>query len=674
MPVTTPRHLPRGHWGLATALLLFAVAGCTDATFYSPGGAPARADRVALEGRVCTEDPVRARFPVRVVLLVDRAAGPLYSEYDPGGKRLDALRAFVRDSLDVPRISFAVVGYAGRAKKLAPQTTAFTRNRAQLRSAIRQLSIPRPCLGENQCRDYRDAIRKAGAIIENDAARTPAGLRVLTQYVVMMVNGGPHKPLVPPQRCCPEDDATCRQKRRNASGEKREKLAHACEATIDAQAVERLGRTVEQTGAAGFRFHAYHLATHRGTKPNSGEAEVLDKRIESAMESMAFAGGGVYERYNSVGGFDAEALDVLDLRTVLRSKLLMAVNTNTLAGPDGREPDSDADGLSDSREDALGVSATKADTDGEGVTDRIELLVGLAPTDPDRPDSCDGERPGGDRDADGLTNCDENLIGTEPTLVDSDGDAMPDRLEIAAGTDYLGRDAENDVDGDGTANSQELKQHTDPRSIDTADHLTRAYRYEIDDRGVIRDLSASSPRSISGVEIAGVGNGTDPGVGRLDFRPSPPRLRWREAGDRRYGSAVRIDGSGRYELPAASHRPRRETGGKHLVVKVTPSELPARRATDSIRVISRSRQCLDYTIRNIQLAATRGREGVEAGRNDIVLYFAEAPEGRLRRPGPFRRAEIPVVFEPPSTRRPASPIIEVDDSEFVRPRLRRRNR
>ena len=60
-------------------------------------------------------------------------------------------------------------------------------------------------------------------------------------------------------------------------------------------------------------------------------------------------------------------------------------------------------------------------------------------------------------------------------------------------------------------------------------------------------------------------------------------------------------------------------------------------------------------------------DGTEAGYNDIVLYFAQAPEGNFRRPGPYRRAQIPVRFNPPDRRQPSEAILKVQNREFVRP-------
>lgn len=67
-------------------------------------------------------------------------------------------------------------------------------------------------------------------------------------------------------------------------------------------------------------------------------------------------------------------------------------------------------------------SPEEQDSDGDGVPDFVELQSGLDPTD------------GQDADDDGLSDLDELLGGTNPANADSDGDGYSDRQERAAGT------------------------------------------------------------------------------------------------------------------------------------------------------------------------------------------------------------------------------------------------
>ena len=670
----TPDNWRGGRYLLGTLVALAALAyGCTDTSLYSSTRARAEADRVALEGRVCTEDPAEARFPVRLVLLVDQAAGPQYSTGKGGvsfaQKRADVLSRFVRDTLQEPKTRVAVVGYGGRPRKLAPGDGNFTANPGVALGAVNTLVQSQGCTEGEYCRDYREGLRLAETLIEGDMASLPTGLRALTQYVVLMVNAGPQDPPSHPDGCCSIDQNDYKCCQNDGCGR-----VQTCQVEGDQALVSELRSEVERGGGAGLRFHGIHLAAHQASSEiNDKKGKRIDDHVETVMKQMAASGGGVYQRFNTPGGLDKSAFDLLGLRTVLHSKLLMAANHNALPGPNGPRVDSDADGLSDTRESAGETSKHKRDTDGDGITDRIETLVDFDPASPDEPDACKGVDPQADRDADGLTDCDELLLGTEPTLVDTDGDAISDRIEVFNGTDYLNHDADDDADGDGLGNGGELRRRLDPRSTDTQAHLSYGYRYEVENQGFVTDLFASELDKITGVKVTDLSSGTTAGVGTLHYSVDGDKktLRWRDARDDRFGSAVSVGSGGTFELQSGSYAPVQEDEGRKISVEVRASQLPPSSTNESVRVVSRRRQCLDYTIRNIKLMATEKRaDGTPAGHNEIVLYFSQAPEGDLLDQGPFRRARIPVQFNPPDERKPDGAVLEIQNREFVRPQLR----
>lgn len=643
---------------LSTILALGALAGCADTGLYSAEQPRREADRVALTGEVCSEDPVEARFPVRVILLVDQAAGPLYSDFDPAATRVEPLREFVQAALNAEETELAVIGYGGRPQKVAPAEGDFTRNPGELFNAVTQISLSRGCVGLERCRDYREALRSARTLIEGDLAKSPAGLRVLTQYVVVMVNAGPHQPLALGRVCCPEGDQQCIDDGGDPSAD--------CESQRGAEIVADMRELVASSGAAGLRFHGIQLAA----EPD----DAVNDQVQDAMEQMVFAGGGVFQRFDASGGFGLRTNELLGLRTVLRAKLLLAANLNARPGPDGPVPDSDADGLSDAEEAAIGTSPTTSDTDADGVSDRVEVFAGFSPTTAEIPTACQNIRVGADQDLDGLTDCDEELLGTEPTLVDSDGDGMPDRLEFLLLTDYITRDAEADSDGDGVTNGDEILLHADPRSTDTRNHLSFGYRYEIEDKGVARELFASRPVRATGVEIVGLSDGTTPGIGVLEYDATNQALRWQDANDSAPeagpGPFVRVGEGGEFTLTSSSYAPEQGDEGARITVVVDPEGLPPGNSKESIRVIFRERQCLDYTVRNIRLVETLPLDdGTPQGTNQLLLYFAQAPEDRVEVPGPFRLALVPVIYAPPAARFPGDAVLLVEDTEFVRPRF-----
>ncbi len=654
-PCTAPQLRPLS---ALTWLLLLLCAGCTDTNLYSPHMARKEANRLALSGRVCTEDPTEARFPLRIILLVDQAAGPLFSTYDPAAKRVSLINDFVYSNLNNPEAAFAIIGYGGRPRKFAPVEGAFTRNPGEIIGAVASLSLAQPCLAENQCRDYREALRTARTLVEDDAAALPAGLRVLTQYVIVIVNAGPHSPLARDAQCCAPTDVACINQGNSPSA--------ACEAALGAQIVEDLVQAATYLDTGGVRVHTLHLA--------SQDSDTNDE-VADAMRAIAFAGGGIAQRFNAVDGITLAAIDTVAMRTPLQGKLVIAANLNAVPGPDGPRLDSDADGLPDDEEARIGTNPRDPDTDQDGISDFVEVLTGLDPNTPDFPTACANLIAAADQDLDRLSDCDEAIIGTEATLVDTDGDGLPDFLELIAGTDYLNPDAELDYDNDGVPNGEEVRQRTDPRSTDTRTHLSHAYRYEIIDEGFVRELFPSRPRNATGVTIVAVSPGTTAGVGLLVYQPDPPRLQWQDAADTGLGPATLLDRSGTFDLPSSSWAPIQGESGKTITVRIERAELPTTPTNEQIRVIYRDRHCLQYTVRNVRLMPTLSLDsGFPRGYNSVMLYLAEAPSTRLNMAGPFRMAEIPVIYDPPRTRSPDDAIIGIDNDEWVRPRILMRDR
>ena len=111
----------------------------------------------------------------------------------------------------------------------------------------------------------------------------------------------------------------------------------------------------------------------------------------------------------------------------------------------------------------------RIDTDGDGVTDDIEALRGLDPLSPrtneycldsisieptlkNRCESLAGAglcNPTLDSDGDALNECDELTLGTDPYDFDTEGDGLPDILEVLKGNNPLVDDNKTDANADG---------------------------------------------------------------------------------------------------------------------------------------------------------------------------------------------------------------------------------
>ena len=123
------------------------------------------------------------------------------------------------------------------------------------------------------------------------------------------------------------------------------------------------------------------------------------------------------------------------------------------------DKDDDQDGLLNMFEDYYGSDKNVADTDGDGLFDYIEVaFLALDPTkaDTDGNGINDGEE---DTDGDGIKNIDEIVLSTDPSQADTDFDGLKDGEEVS----IHNTDPTNvDTDGDGASDGKEIEIGTDP--------------------------------------------------------------------------------------------------------------------------------------------------------------------------------------------------------------------
>ncbi|MBT63601.1 MAG: hypothetical protein CML13_10365 [Puniceicoccaceae bacterium] len=123
--------------------------------------------------------------------------------------------------------------------------------------------------------------------------------------------------------------------------------------------------------------------------------------------------------------------------------------------------DDDADGIINGVEILLGYSAIAANgnTDGDLLSDRAEIALGLDPD--DNTDAVDS-------DGDGIVDAIERLYGLSTSgLSDLDGDLMDDEWELKYYLDITVNDGALDPDDDGLTHLQEFNQGTNPWAFDS---------------------------------------------------------------------------------------------------------------------------------------------------------------------------------------------------------------
>lgn len=243
------------------------------------------------------------------------------------------------------------------------------------------------------------------------------------------------------------------------------------------QLIEEIMELAETFGVGEMRLHTALLyCRDRFGNPTSSLCQAAEEnynldpeRGRALLTAMASLGRGTFRDFTSGDAIDFLSIDTTSIRREPVIKTLVVSNTNALPAPDGYLPDSDADGLDDDRELRLGTDPARADSDGDGYGDRIEserLASGFDPLDAGLPGRPGSELDRVDMDGDGLLHCEEVLLGTDDQLADTDADGFTDRVEHLAGTDPLRSDIDEDPDGDGRRNADELLCHTDPVRAD----------------------------------------------------------------------------------------------------------------------------------------------------------------------------------------------------------------
>lgn len=121
--------------------------------------------------------------------------------------------------------------------------------------------------------------------------------------------------------------------------------------------------------------------------------------------------------------------------------------------------DTDSDGIPDYMENYFGTDVTKVDTDEDGLSDYLEVMVLI--TDPLLADTDGNSVNDGDEDldGDGCSNLQELEWGTDPVKADTDSDGLTDYDEYAVyHTEFL----QYDTDEDGACDGVEIQLGTEP--------------------------------------------------------------------------------------------------------------------------------------------------------------------------------------------------------------------
>ncbi len=243
------------------------------------------------------------------------------------------------------------------------------------------------------------------------------------------------------------------------------------------------------------------------------------------LRQLAQRGNGVYQEFSNFQGLAQLNLGALDYSSLYSPNVMKSFFVQALSsepGESARQVDTDGDGLVDEFDNDFthGTNRFVIDTDEDGFDDLFEVRRaddgfrasvkdgrGCDPASPLTP-GCQLR----DTDGDGLTSWAEAYLKTVQTLVDSDGDGIPDGLEVKYGLDPKQRLLNGlDTDGDGTPDGEEFRIGSNPVSRDRAFQEKSAYQYKITsqvvDRHVCYDFTVSNLQLVTPPNRAGLTQG-----------------------------------------------------------------------------------------------------------------------------------------------------------------------
>ncbi len=460
----------------ALLLPVLLLSTCTNAGLHFFGDTVSYVDdQLAVSGGFCSSTPDEVVFPVKMLIVMDQSASLQCT--DPGNIRLEALAAAGAALDPLPNVEFAVVGFAAWSR-----TTDFTPDWGVASGVL----APENGQG-GPATDYQGALATALTVLEQDMLSSGPAEVARTKYVVLFMSDG-----VPEPRClagCDDDDGGVCNTDRPIADEDYVDMAGPCpeynqEHQLRAKVQDIMG-LAEFHGAGSLSFNTVLLFADEDQIALACE-DPLSFGYDRAdalplLQALAEEGEGTFRDLNTSAELEFLDYDFESLQAPYEVAEFFAMNVNAVPDETGMVPDSDADGIPDATEFDDRFNRLQADSDGDGFGDLFEqrfasngfdALVYEIPaagcTEPD------------DRDQDGLRACEEAFLDTDPSLPDTDGDRIPDGLELRLGLDPTVDDTMVDHDMDGRLSGAEIRTGTHPMLHDEEDALLHQIRYSVD--------------------------------------------------------------------------------------------------------------------------------------------------------------------------------------------------
>jgi hypothetical protein len=483
--------------------------------------------------------------------------------------RVRAIKKLFTQFAGQPNVQVAIMPFETNVKGTWPMGGGFATlsDPAQLASATARVNALQSELGKGT--DYQGALSAAYALVSSDIFRTELSTPELlprTRYVVVFLTDG-----TPYPKCAANDMLSQYADDKNpdllwADSSSARTFCNAIDAmpcmdptssdcifgfvsSTDRNQNYQLYAYVDQLmelktshNIGDIRLHSVLLFNEEavrncgtmcqdlyGVYPNVPPAQyplAAHNIARHILTRIAERGNGIYQEFNDISGvanFSLGALDYSSLASRNVMKTLMVRSLVSAPGEVDRVEDSDGDGLIDLQDNSFFSPRWKAekfnvDSDGDCFDDNFEVMRyddGFRPNVRDGR-GCDPKSPltlncaCRDTDGDGLSQFAEDYLRTRPTVLDSDGDGIPDGVEVRYGLDPLKPQTKGlDTDGDNLPDLLELRADANPIQRDNAFFDKNGYAYEITphdmpNNTVCYDFSVSNLELVSTEAVSNV--------------------------------------------------------------------------------------------------------------------------------------------------------------------------
>lgn len=622
------------------AVALASAWACSDRSLYGQAGqVPKEPNKVSLQGQLCTDNPAKRRFPVKILFLVD-GSGDM-QEAAPNGEHVYAIQEVINRNLAMKNVEFGVIRYGTQARSLVLESDGkkkrgFTRDGAKLDTAMAAL---RNAAGT---RDLLSAMSLARSIVSGDVLQSDLGPLSRTKYLLVNITSGSPAPAVSSVRC--EGLFT--------------EAPDNCELALMEKMVRDLRDQVLETGAAEFSFHTVlvepSLAPGKACDPSQASTCAAGETcVQTGLRETTGRCGKTCTTNTDCTG-TGERCNTLTLPNKASVQICAAAERACFDGVDN-DGDGQAQDCADAsypygcsgggceldcrslcRAERLGVAmslaaggsykrfaAADALTLG-GInflsTQRLFVLKELLVYNRNAIATADGFVP--DSDADGLSDAEELRLGLDPRKADTDEDGYNDKLEHLFRT--LGLDPKTpttlpdcvdptvDTDQDGLRDCEEKLLSTDRTLFDSdADGYPDLVEFNTGANPIAND-------ALEDIDLDGVPNGKEI-LAHTDLMSND-----------------------------ALHR----------------AEMAVRYRISPTAVTEQQRSCYAVRVMNVTLMDTLDR-GFGPGQNDLDVYFGQVPDGSMNGYGVFHVAQKRMQYLPPAGRVPDTYVLELREEDFV---------